>query len=308
MGALGVLGITLCGRVGMLYRKPKPSSGAVAPVKEEPITYDEDKSKFAIEFKAPAHKFHIVDPRPWPVMASYAALEFLRGLVSRLHKVEFFLWKLGLFQLITAGFLWCRDMVRESLLGFHSLRVEFGLRIGIKLFIVREIFFFLSFFWAYFHSALNPRVELGRWPPYGVEPPRPYEIPLSNTILLLARGAYITLAHEYILKGWKYCAILCLQITLFLGLTFTLLQIYEYKNCDFSISDSVYGRTFFLTTGFHGFHVIVGSIFIYIMIYRLIRGHFTPTRHFGFEARAWYWHFVDVVWLLLYIRMYWWVV
>ena len=171
----------------------------------------------------------------------------------------------------------------------------------------QKLCFFQLFFWAFFHSSLAPTVELGCiWPPLGISVFSPWRVPLLNTLVLLLSGATITWAHYSILINNAKEAILSLKITILLALFFTMLQVTEYIEATFRISDGVYGSTFFMATGFHGFHVIIGTIFISVSLYRFIQGHFTKEHHFGFEAAAWYWHFVDVVWLFLYLSMYWW--
>jgi len=182
-----------------------------------------------------------------------------------------------------------------------------GLALGMILFIVSEIMFFFAFFWSYFYFAFNPSFVLGCvWPPMYLVVLNPFEVPLLNTCLLLTSGASLTWCHHSILFGDKYEAVLSLFFTIFLGVIFTLWQLFEYQTAPFSISDSVYGSIFYLTTGFHGFHVLVGTIFLSVCLYRLYFDHFTKEQHFGFEAAAWYWHFVDVVWLFLYIVFYLW--
>lgn len=246
------------------------------------------------------HPFHIVDIRPWPLTSSFGGLFFVSGLTSYFHRFDNYLWKLGALLLIITSFLWFRDICREATMrGLHSRKVVSGLRLGILLFIVSEVFLFFSFFWAFFHSSLSP--VLG-WPL--VETMNPLGIPLLNTILLLSRGCTITWAHISILNSFYREAWLGLGFTVFLGFLFTFLQVFEYFACPFTMSDSIYGSVFFITTGFHGAHVVLGSIFIVVRWLRLC--HITYLHHFGFEARAWYWHFVDVIWLFLYIRMYWW--
>jgi cytochrome c oxidase subunit 3 len=185
--------------------------------------------------------------------------------------------------------------------------VQQGLRSGMILFIVSEIMFFVAFFWAFFHSSLAPTVELGAiWPPKGIEVMNPFEIPLLNTVILLSSGAAVTWSHHAILASKRQDAILGLVFTIILAVVFTGLQGLEYVEAPFTISDGVYGSTFFLATGFHGFHVFVGTVFLFVCLIRLYKFHFTRTHHFGFEAAAWYWHFVDVVWLFLYVTIYWW--
>ena len=205
-------------------------------------------------------------------------------------------------------YTWWRDIVREgSFEGQHTGAVQDGLRMGMLLFIVSEIMFFFAFFWAFFHSSLAPVAEIGGvWPPKGIEVLSAWEVPLLNTVILLTSGASCTWAHHAIVAGERAQAIIGMIITLILAVFFTALQAFEYVNAGFTISDSVFGSTFFMATGFHGFHVIVGTIFLTVCYFRLIDYHFTKQHHFGFEAAAWYWHFVDVVWLFLFVTIYWW--
>jgi cytochrome c oxidase subunit 3 len=203
---------------------------------------------------------------------------------------------------------WWRDIRREGALqGLHTLIVAKGLRWGIILFITSEILFFFSFFWAFFHRRLAPSIEIGLiWPPTGVTPFNPFQVPLLNTIILLASGVTVTWAHHSMIERNFSQTKQGLAITVILGLYFTSLQALEYWEASFTISDSAYGATFFMATGFHGIHVIIGTTFLFVCLYRLTAFHFSADHHFGFEAAAWYWHFVDVVWLFLYIRIYWW--
>ncbi len=173
------------------------------------------------------------------------------------------------------------------------------------LFIVSEIMFFFAFFWAYFHSSLVPTIEIGSiWPPAGIEVFNPWGVPLLNTFLLLLSGLTITYAHHALLLGYYFYVKDGLLMTVFLAILFTLFQGYEYFEAPFSIADGIYGSTFFMATGFHGFHVIIGTTFIVVCLFRI--HHFTREHHVGFEAAAWYWHFVDVVWLFLFVSIYWW--
>lgn len=174
------------------------------------------------------------------------------------------------------------------------------------LFITSEIFFFLSFFWAFFHSSLSPDIFIGqRWPCKGIKAFNPIGIPLINTIILLRSGITLTASHHFIIIGNKKKCNNFLFITIFLGVYFTFLQFIEYKEASFTIADSIYGSTFFIATGFHGLHVLIGTIFLLVCFIRRLKNHFSSYHHFGFEAAAWYWHFVDVVWLFLYIFIYW---
>lgn len=256
------------------------------------------------------HLYHLVDPSPWPVYTATGALSFLIGVVMYLHSYlnGLFVLLFALFVLVLCMGVWWRDIVREATYeGQHTIVVQKGLRYGMVLFIVSEILFFVAFFWAFFHSSLSPTIEIGScWPPEGVETFNPWEVPFLNTIILLLSGATITWAHHSIIGGNRRDALQGLESTIGLAILFTLLQVFEYIEAPFSISDGIYGSTFFLATGFHGFHVIIGTIIIIVMTIRLYYHHFTKEHHFGFEAGAWYWHFVDVVWLFLFVTIYWW--
>nr|YP_009170534.1 cytochrome c oxidase subunit III [Lonchura punctulata]ALF04019.1 cytochrome c oxidase subunit III [Lonchura punctulata] len=255
-----------------------------------------------------AHSYHMVDPSPWPILGAAAALLTTSGLTMWFHYNSPQLLIMGLLSTMLVMFQWWRDIVRESTFqGHHTPVVQKGLRYGMALFITSEAFFFLGFFWAFFHSSLAPTPELGgQWPPVGIKPLNPMDVPLLNTAILLASGVTVTWAHHSITEANRKQAIHALTLTVLLGFYFTALQAMEYYEAPFSIADGVYGSTFFVSTGFHGLHVIIGSTFLLVCLARLIKYHFTPNHHFGFEAAAWYWHFVDVVWLFLYISIYWW--
>lgn len=203
---------------------------------------------------------------------------------------------------------WWRDIDRErTIQGFHSNNVFNRIKLGIILFIISEIFFFISFFWRFFHIRLTQIIELGiKWPPTGIIVFNPFIIPLLNTIILLTSGISITWAHHRILNNNYKQFFNSLIITIILGIYFSFLQIYEYLEASFNIADSSYGSTFFLATGFHGLHVLIGTTFLIICFFRNLLIHYSQNHHFGFEAAAWYWHFVDIVWLFLYISIYWW--
>jgi len=256
------------------------------------------------------HPFHLVDPSPWPLLGGFAALTSTIGGVIFIHayKGGAFVLALGLLFIIYTIYVWWRDIVREATFeGHHTLRVQLGIRYGIILFIVSEVIFFLAFFWAFFHASLAPSPEIGGiWPPKGIDVFNPYDVPLLNTVILLSSGATVTWAHHAILAGRYSSARIGLTITIALGAFFTACQALEYGEATFRISDSVYGSSFFVATGFHGLHVLIGTTFLYVCLLRLQRGHFTIEHHFGFEAAAWYWHFVDVVWLFLYCFIYIW--
>ena len=256
------------------------------------------------------HPYHLVDPSPWPLFASFAAFVATLGGVMYMHAYDGggTVLSLGISMIIYSMYVWWRDVVRESTFqGIHTSAVQLGLRYGMILFIVSEIMFFLAFFWAFFHSSLAPTQEIGAvWPPKGILVLNPWEIPFLNTILLLSSGAAVTWAHHAILTNHRTQAIISLTITLVLAVIFTGFQGFEYVTAPFNISDGIYGSCFYLATGFHGFHVIVGTIFLAVCLLRLLRHHFTLNHHFGFEAAAWYWHMVDVVWLFLFVCIYYW--
>nr|AXS66380.1 cytochrome c oxidase subunit 3 [Curculionoidea sp. 7 KM-2017] len=254
------------------------------------------------------HPFHLVDQSPWPLLASLSMFSFMMGLIKWFHLNSISLLLFSTLTNLLIMYQWWRDIVRESTFqGHHTLSVTKGLRLGMILFITSEVFFFLAFFWAFFHASLSPNIELGmNWPPKGITPFNPLEIPLLNTLILVSSGLSITWSHHSIMENNFNQALQSLVITVLLGFYFSLLQLFEYIQAPFTISDSIYGATFFMTTGLHGLHVLIGSTFLFVNLIRLYNNHFSQTHHFGFEAAAWYWHFVDVVWLFLYISIYWW--
>nr|AKG95406.1 cytochrome c oxidase subunit III [Trachelipus rathkii] len=254
------------------------------------------------------HPFHLVNPSPWPLTSSLGAFLLTSGLVKWFNFFSMDLLLVGGVSVLLSMVQWWRDVVREGTFqGLHTMKVQKGLQWGMLLFIISEVLFFFSFFWAFFHSSLSPSMELGSvWPPEGVTPFNPFNIPLLNTVILLSSGATVTWAHHSLLHREHSEAVNSLLLTGLLGIYFTSLQAFEYVEASFSISDSVYGATFFVATGFHGLHVIIGTTFLLVCLGRMVGGHFSATHHFGFEAAAWYWHFVDVVWLFLYISIYWW--
>nr|YP_009441830.1 cytochrome c oxidase subunit III [Xylosandrus germanus]AOY39583.1 cytochrome c oxidase subunit 3 [Xylosandrus germanus] len=254
------------------------------------------------------HPFHLVNQSPWPLTTSLSVFSMLMGVIKWFHLLEMDLLMMGFLLTIMSSYQWWRDITRESTFqGHHTMKVVNGLKWGMILFIISEIFFFFAFFWAFFHSSLSPAVELGmNWPPKEIKTFNPLEIPLLNTLILLTSGLTITWSHHSLMENNYNQSLQSLMLTVFLGIYFSFLQGFEYMEAPFSIADSVYGSTFFMTTGLHGLHVIVGSTFLLICLIRLFKNHFSSTHHFGFEAAAWYWHFVDVVWLFLYISIYWW--
>nr|YP_010583057.1 cytochrome c oxidase subunit III [Eurhadina exclamationis]UGN61503.1 cytochrome c oxidase subunit III [Eurhadina exclamationis] len=254
------------------------------------------------------HPFHLVDKSPWPITGSVGLMTTLTGLTAWFHMSIIKTMIMGTLIIILTMIQWWRDVIREaSFQGLHTKKVVISMKLGMLLFILSEVFFFLSFFWAFFHSSLAPTMEIGmKWPPMGILSFNPINIPMLNTMILLSSGITITWAHNALLKKSYNKMNQAMWMTIYLGLYFSILQAYEYIESPFTIADSVYGATFFLATGFHGLHVIIGTIFILVSTLRNKYLHFSKMHHVGFEASAWYWHFVDVVWLFLYMSMYWW--
>nr|YP_001648722.1 cytochrome c oxidase subunit III [Biomphalaria tenagophila]ABO14142.1 cytochrome c oxidase subunit III [Biomphalaria tenagophila] len=252
--------------------------------------------------------FHLVEFSPWPLLISFSIFSMPIGLINYIRSSSITLLVLGIFTTALISFLWWRDVVRESTYqGFHNKMVIKGLKIGVMLFILSEVCFFFAFFWAYFHSSLAPSVEIGaHWPPTGIFTLQAFQVPLLNTSVLLLSGVSITWVHHSIEEGKYKSAIQGLFITVLLGLYFLFLQYGEYSETMFSIADGIYGSCFFMATGFHGTHVAVGATFLIVCFFRLKNFHFNKNHHVGFLAAAWYWHFVDVVWLFLYVSIYWW--
>nr|BDQ43645.1 cytochrome c oxidase subunit 3 [Amynthas divergens] len=252
--------------------------------------------------------FHLVEYSPWPLTSSLGAFTLAIGLASWFHNYGMSCFLIAIILIIMSMYQWWRDVIREgTYMGHHTSPVAVGLRWGMILFITSEVMFFFAFFWAFFHSSLAPTPEIGcSWPPTGISPLNPFSVPLLNTAVLLASGVTVTWAHHSLMEGSRTNAIQALTITVMLGMYFTILQAGEYMAAPFTIADSVYGTTFFVATGFHGLHVLIGSSFLLICLLRTLSHHFSNGHHFGFEAAAWYWHFVDVVWICLYLCIYWW--
>jgi cytochrome c oxidase subunit 3 len=255
------------------------------------------------------HPFHLVENSPWPFVSSFFSLALTVGIASYMHGFleGFFLGLIGQSGILLIMFTWWRDIIREGTFeGRHTKKVQKGLRLGMILFIISEIMFFFAFFWTFFHSCLSATIEIGySWPPVGIIVLSPWGIPLLNTFILLLSGLTVTTCHHSMVWGNKKISMAYLFLTLFLAQIFLWLQAFEYINALFVISDSIYGSNFFLTTGFHGFHVGIGMVFLSVCFLRLRADHFTRTHHIGFECAAFYWHMVDAVWLFLFIIVYW---
>lgn len=256
------------------------------------------------------HPFHLVSPSPWPILTSLSLLNLTTSLVLSIHGFQIAVYFLGfnLFNLIYAMGLWFRDIISEgTYLGDHTLAVQKGINLGVALFIVSEALFFLAIFWAYFHSALAPTIEVGaHWPPMGIDSINPFELPALNTVILLSSGFTVTYAHHSLIQGNRSGALFGIVFTLALAVLFTLLQGVEYTVSSFTISDATYGSCFYFGTGFHGLHVMIGTAFIAVGMWRVLSYHLTDNHHLGLESSILYWHFVDVVWLFLFISIYYW--
>jgi cytochrome c oxidase subunit 3 len=270
----------------------------------------------------PNHDYHLVDPSPWPLIGSVSAFVSAVGAVAWMKSMPLFGVQMGAY-VFGAGMLgvlytmagWWIDVVREAESGFHTRVVQIHHRYGMILFIASEIMFFVAWFWAFFDASLfynevgqYARVEAtgGIWPPKGLEVFDPWHLPLLNTIILLTSGTTVTWSHHALLTGDREGVKKGLIFTIILGALFSFVQVYEYMHAPFVFKNSIYGATFFMATGFHGFHVFVGTIFLGVCLLRVYKGHFTPKQHLGFEFAAWYWHFVDVVWLFLFVAIYVW--
>ena len=301
------------------------------------------------------HDYHLVDPSPWPIVASISALVTTGGAVWWFHGGPVWVMVIGLAMLAYMFFAWWKDVINEGEhKGDHTPVVQLGLRYGMALFIASEVMFFVAWFWAFFDASLFPKEAIGGvWPPKGVEaldpwhlpfvntlilllsgttvtwayfnaalmptdaiggtwPPQgievfdPWHLPFVNTLILLLSGTTVTWAHHALIEGDRKGLIQGLWCTVLLGALFTCVQAWEYVHAPYSITSTIYGSTFFMATGFHGAHVLIGTTFLLVNLIRAYKGHFSPKHHFGFEAAAWYWHFVDVVWLFLFVSIYWW--
>ena len=275
------------------------------------------------------HDYHLVNPSPWPLVGSIFAVVWAIGVVTVMKglfgmpKGTWWPLAIGLGGIVYTMIGWWMEVVKEANRGDHTPVVAIGLRYGMILFIVSEVMFFVAWFWMFFEMALfhgertvsaieEVRNAWGSWPPKGVETLDPWHFPLINTLTLLTSGTTVTWAHHALQQGDRKGAKIALVLTILLGMAFTGIQAYEYReilheNLFFNAAAAnshLYGSAFFMATGFHGFHVLIGTIFLIVCLFRLLGGAFTPKQHFGFEAAAWYWHFVDVVWLFLFAFIY----
>lgn len=260
--------------------------------------------------KFQSHPFHLVSPSPWPLLTSVALLSLTTSGVLTMHLFSLAAFFLGLafLSVISSMSLWWRDVISEgTYLGNHTLAVQRGLNMGVALFIVSEALFFLAIFWAFFHSSLSPTIELGaQWPPMGLEAINPFELPLLNTVILLTSGVTVTFAHHSLIQGNRGGSLNGMLATVVLAAIFTACQGVEYAVSSFTISDGTFGSCFYFGTGFHGLHVVIGTAFLAVGLWRVLAYHSTENHHLGLESGILYWHFVDIVWLFLYISIYYW--
>ncbi|NGP17439.1 cytochrome c oxidase subunit 3 [Devosia aurantiaca] len=262
------------------------------------------------------HDYHMVEPSPWPFWISVAVFVMMIGLISWLHFDTWLLFAAGFLGVLYVMFAWWSDVVKEAENGVdHTPVVQMHHRYGMMLFIASEVMLFVAFFWAYFDGFFRlddveqyARVAAtgGHWPPAGVEVFDPFHLPLFNTLILLTSGTTVTWAHHALLEGDRQGLRWGLVLTVALGALFTCVQYLEYSHAGFSFTGNMYGSTFVMATGLHGFHVLIGTIFLLVCLVRAEMGQFTTERHLGFEFAAWYWHFVDVVWLFLFASIYVW--
>lgn len=261
------------------------------------------------------HPFHMPSPSVWPLLGAFAAGLMAIGAVMYMHKAQLGSFNIGLkgvvlgfFAVLAVMWVWWRDIIKEAFVEkAHSPITKISFRYGMALFISSEVMFFVAFFWAFFSASLFPKEAIGGiWPPASVTPIEAFHLPFLMTMILLLSGCTCTWAHHAILEGKQQEATKALAITVGLGILFTFFQGYEYVHATFGFKDGIYSSAFYMATGFHGFHVLVGTIFLIVCLFRNMKGHFTKESHFGFEAAAWYWHFVDVVWLFLFVAIYWW--
>ncbi|NNC48217.1 MAG: cytochrome c oxidase subunit 3 [Sphingomonas sp.] len=261
------------------------------------------------------HDYHILPPSIWPLIGSISAILMFGGLVFWMHDSAYgqYVFGAGFIGVLFTMLMWWMDVRKEANSGDHTPVVQLHHRYGMILFIASEVMFFVAWFWAYFNASLfPPMVDAigGEWPPAGMEVLNPFGYPLLNTLILLCSGTTVTWAHHALIHGNRKDFKTGLLLTIILGLVFTAIQAYEYGVAPFYFDKAdggnIYSSTFFMATGFHGFHVIVGTIFLIVCYLRARAGDFTPKQHFGFEAAAWYWHFVDVVWLFLFATIYVW--
>ncbi len=259
------------------------------------------------------HDYHILTPSTWPLLSAIGGCAMLAGIVFWMHDITPFIFLAGLAMVLYCMFGWWSEVVAESKIGDHTPVVRIGLRYGFILFIMSEVMFFVAWFWTFFKEALYPMSEFpgSQYVQPDLIPVDAFHLPLINTLILLLSGCAVTWAHHALVhENNRRDLITGLAVSIVLGLMFTAFQAFEYYELlvhdDWTFGGDLFFSSFFMATGFHGFHVIIGTIFLTVCLVRAIKGHFTPEQHVGFEAAAWYWHFVDVVWLFLFFAVYMW--
>ncbi len=261
-----------------------------------------------VETKVPGgpHPYHMVNPSAWPITGSISALVTALGAVQYFHGSTPIIMIIGLLGVLGTMFVWWRDVLKESNAHLHSGIARNGLRFSVGLFIASEVMFFVAFFWAFFNSGLLVNPSITQWPPAKIHVMDEWDIPFLNTCILLTSGLCVNWAHHALKHGNREGLKQGLGLAVILGAIFLGLQGYEYGHAAFGFREGNYPTIFFMATGFHGFHVFVGACFLTVNFFRALKGDFTPKEHVGFEAAAWYWHFVDVVWIFLFVWVYWW--
>ena len=266
------------------------------------------------------HHYHLVNPSAWPIIGAFSVFELALGAVALFHHVMIggipvghIMVPLGFILVLYTMYGWWKDVVKEGKVDkAHTSVVRKGLRFGMALFIASEVMFFFAFFFSFFHASLMPSGILegvwvtkpGVWPPAGITPFNPWHIPFINTLILLLSGTTVTWAHHELLHNNQKDMVKALAITVLLGMSFTCFQAFEYIHAPFGFKQGVFASNFFMATGFHGLHVLIGTIFLTVCMLRARKGQFSEDHHLGFEFAAWYWHFVDVVWLFLFVFVY----
>nr|DBA43473.1 TPA_asm: COX3 [Bombus bohemicus] len=250
--------------------------------------------------------FHMVTLSPWPIMISINLMNLLMSLILWIYLNNFLISMLNLITFMFSMMTWFRDIIRESTFqGYHSIYIMYMLKFSMIMLIISELFFFISFFWTFFHNSMSPSIEINSsWPPKMIKFFNPMEIPLLNSITLILSGLMVTISHYYLLNNNMKLSIFYLMSTILLGIYFNIMQILEYKNSFFCINDSIYGSIFFLSTGFHGIHVMIGTLMLMLSLLRMYKNHFSSSHHVNYELSIWYWHFVDMIWLFIYMFYY----
>nr|DBA43798.1 TPA_asm: COX3 [Bombus supremus] len=250
--------------------------------------------------------FHMVTISPWPIILSINMMNMFLSIILWIYLNNLLIMIINLLNMLLSMFMWFRDIIRESTFqGMHSFYIISMLKFSMILFIISELFFFISFFWTFFHNSVSPSIEINSiWPPKMIKFFNPFEIPLLNSITLIMSGLTVTMSHYNFLNNNYKLSTEDLMFTIFLGSYFNYMQIFEYENSFFCMNDSIFGSIFFLSTGFHGIHVLCGTLMLFYSLIRIMNHHISKIHHINFEFAIWYWHFVDVIWLFIYMFYY----